>query len=365
MSAVSPIAYSGLRAIHLEVTSHCNLACPMCARNVAGGRVSPNLTPSHMSLDRFAEIFEPALLARLDELLLCGNYGDPAVAPDTLPILAHARAAAPRAELVVHTHGSARDPRWWAQLAELGVRCVFGIDGLEDTLAIYRRGARWEAVMANARAFIGAGGQAHWRFLVFQHNQHQVDAARALASEMGFQRFKVKATHRFYKGSYVPRGPDGRPDPTRAPRFPILDAAGVEVGALLPADAEGLVNPGFEVALAAGGGSGFRRLREGGAVACKALDPASVYVSADGLVFPCCWLGNIRAATVTAAHPVLRLAAETGGLEALRVPPRTLEEVVEGPFFARVAASWACPSVAEGRLATCANVCGGGRPLRG
>ena len=50
MSAVSPFAYSGLRAIHLEVTSHCNLACPMCARNVAGGRVSPNLTPSHMSL---------------------------------------------------------------------------------------------------------------------------------------------------------------------------------------------------------------------------------------------------------------------------------------------------------------------------
>ena len=119
------------------------------------------------------------------------------------------------------------------------------------------------------------------------------------------------------------------------------------------------------VTSSAGGGSGFRRLREGGAVACKALEPASVYVSADGLVFPCCWLGNIRAATVTAAHPVLRLAAETGGLEALRVPPRTLEEVVEGPFFARVAASWACPSVAEGRLATCANVCGGGRPLRG
>jgi hypothetical protein len=52
--------------------------------------------------------------------------------------------------------------------------------------------------MRNVDAFIAAGGNAEWDFLVFRHNEHQVDAARALALGMGFTLFNAKATSRFF-----------------------------------------------------------------------------------------------------------------------------------------------------------------------
>ena len=39
------------------------------------------------------------------------------------------------------------------------------------------------------RAFINAGGRARWDFLIFAHNEHQVDEAEALATKWGFKSF--------------------------------------------------------------------------------------------------------------------------------------------------------------------------------
>lgn len=50
--------------------------------------------------------------------------------------------------------------------------------------------------MRNAKAFIDAGGKACWAFLVFDHNKHQVMAARNLAKQMGFTYFQVKISSR-------------------------------------------------------------------------------------------------------------------------------------------------------------------------
>ena len=33
--------------------------------------------------------------------------------------------------------------------------------------------------------YIKAGGVARWEFLVFKHNQHQIEEARQLANELG------------------------------------------------------------------------------------------------------------------------------------------------------------------------------------
>jgi len=35
--------YEQLRIVHLELTHRCNAACPMCARNIHGGAVSPDM----------------------------------------------------------------------------------------------------------------------------------------------------------------------------------------------------------------------------------------------------------------------------------------------------------------------------------
>ena len=98
--------------------------------------------------------------------------------------------------------------------------------------------------MANAEAFIAAGGHAHWDMLVYKHNQHQVDACEQLARDMGFKWFRAKVSKRPF---------------TETLRFPT----------------------GWQpVELAQG------------PIHCHALDEQSTYIDAQGHVSPCCWLGS-------------------------------------------------------------------------
>ena len=101
----------------------------------------------------------------------------------------------------MNTNGSARTQDWWRDLAKtIGTDgyVIFSIDGLEDTNYLYRKNTVWEKIIDNAKAFIDAGGIAHWEYIVFEHNQHQIEEARRLSEQMGFQKFQVKTSSRFF-----------------------------------------------------------------------------------------------------------------------------------------------------------------------
>ena len=57
--------------------------------------------------------------------------------------------------------------------------------------------------MASAKALIEAGGTAEWQFIVFRHNEHQIQDAMNLAKTMGFKRFNIVKTTRFFGGTEV------------------------------------------------------------------------------------------------------------------------------------------------------------------
>ena len=69
--------------------------------------------------------------------------------------------------------------------------------GWLHTNHLYRQGVNWANVERSMDAFIGAGGRARWDFLIFEHNQHQVDEAETLAKRKGFEKFMKKKTGRF------------------------------------------------------------------------------------------------------------------------------------------------------------------------
>lgn len=347
--------YEEIEKIHLEVTSRCNARCPMCARNVFGGRTSPLLEPTELSAAAVKTIFEPSLLRRLRMLVICGNYGDPVAARDTVEILEHFRKHSETTTLVMHTNGSGRDPSWWRRLAELGVRVHFAIDGLEDTNPIYRRGTDWHTIMRSARAFIKAGGEARWEMIVFRHNEHQVDEARRKSRELGFTKLKLKRTNRFFKSSFVQRKLDGTPDLDVDPKFPILDQEGrIESYLEMPQRPEHR-NNGLEQIT-----TGFRALRDENPIHCQVAEERSVYVSADRLVLPCCYLANLYAPQVDPSEDQMhQLLTSLGGIEEIRAgPKKNLRDIVEGPVFRAIEERWHRPSEREGRLKTCARVCG-------
>ena len=196
--------YEDITTVHLEMTEACNASCPMCARNLNGGEVNPLLHGAELTIADIERIFPIEFLQQLKRIYMCGNYGDPAVAADTLEAFAYFRQHNAKLNLSMHTNGSMKKPEWWAELAEVigsNGYVIFGLDGLEDTNHLYRQGTVWKKIMENAEAFIKAGGRARWDYIVFAHNEHQVEQARELSERMGFEKFNVKKSNRFFSNT--------------------------------------------------------------------------------------------------------------------------------------------------------------------
>ncbi len=207
--------FSTLDELHVEITNRCNAACPMCSRNVFGGKQSEHLQINDWSKEDGHRVFSDKKL-QLRNILFCGTHGDPASAKDCLEIAEIAKSNT-KATIEFYSNGSIRKKQWWYDLgsllstkknddyyrkSDLG---VFSVDGLADTNHLYRRHTKFQKIMENAEAFIKGGGRARWDFLVFKHNEHQVEEAEKLAKKMGFSQFRVRKTSRF---AYSPDGPD-------------------------------------------------------------------------------------------------------------------------------------------------------------
>jgi MoaA/NifB/PqqE/SkfB family radical SAM enzyme len=188
----------------LEITTYCNAACPQCPRNQNGSGINPYLDLEHLPRSVIGTAFTTELCQRLRQVFFCGSYGDPIMHPDFLDILEDFRKKSPTLWLYVHTNGGAHNEQYWAKMASIiGAygQVDFNIDGLEDTNHLYRRNTTFEKIKNNAVAFISAGGKAVWNFIVFEHNQHQVQQAKLMSQALGFKDFKYRATGRFLNHS--------------------------------------------------------------------------------------------------------------------------------------------------------------------
>lgn len=369
-NAVSPQNYElvpdKLRSVHLELTTKCNARCPMCPRT-GQGRTRADLALVELSRQDIQTILPPSVLSSLYHIDLCGGFGDPLVATDFDDILDYLRHGNPHLEVAIFTNGSLRAASWWSELpARIGpqAKVIFGIDGLADTHSLYRVDTSFEKVIENARRFIAAGGQAQWDFLVFRHNQHQVEAARQMARELGFIVFSPKVSGRFYKRYYeetadfeAGHGYDS---------FPVYDRTGQYERELeLPNDpsyrnatlekmkAEVLAHGSLIPAL------------DAACISCRAISDRSCFVSAEGTVFPCCWTygaskyGTVFGMTQEENLQVARLVEQHGGTAAINAKLRPIAAILDGPFFRALEQTWHATSIRAGKTKVCARMCGG------
>jgi len=270
-----------IQEYQLEITTYCNAACPQCPRNIQGGRVNPYLPLVHLDRTVIDAAFTVDHCQNLKQIFFCGSYGDPIMHPEFLDILQDFRNKNPTLWLYIHTNGGVHDVNYWEEIATImnGYGQIdFGFDGLEDTLHLYRRNVKYETAMRNARAFIKAGGRAQWNYIVFKHNEHQIDKAKKLSEEYKFFNFLPRRTGRFY--DHV--------NECEYPNWPVLDKNNKQEYILEATTLEEYANPSVKKieVVKKMNGSFFNYLRQT-PIKCDALLGNKVVISAEGLVLPC------------------------------------------------------------------------------
>ena len=197
------IAPEQINYIEFNITNRCNAGCPGCARTqMLEWQHSGDTNQLHLTS------ISPALFETIAQGLgshagnitasFCGTTGD-AVSHANIEQIIDIGLQYYK-DVFIETNGGARTPEFYRRLAHKNNFTIrFSIDGLADTNALYRINTDFDRIMANAQAFIDAGGQAEWKYIIFDHNQHQVEQARELSKKMGFTQFSTVVSNRFSK----------------------------------------------------------------------------------------------------------------------------------------------------------------------
>ena len=302
----------------------------MCARFDTSQNLIKSVTNnSHTTLDDIQNKIGPKVIKNLKTFRSCGNVGDGTMNPECAEIYRYVRRLNKETFVSINTNGGARNPDFFRQLADIGVTVVFSIDGLEDTNHLYRRNVQWKKLMENVKAFIKSGGRATWDYLIFKHNQHQVDDAQKMASELGFIGFNKKTTARWddfdKEGNWMQRD-------------------SIEV------DGYKLEKPKQEILHDKQLVNFLKEQSKEKKVACRSFLDSNVeiFLHANGDVSPCCWLGDLH------LHESKNIIDDYG---TVNIHHSSLEEILESKYFMEI---WKGIQGKEQayRLQTCQQVCG-------
>jgi MoaA/NifB/PqqE/SkfB family radical SAM enzyme len=358
--------YNNIDEYQLEITSYCNAACPQCPRNHNGYGTNELMPLIHLPRDVIDQAFTPELCNRLRQIFFCGSYGDPIMHPDFLDILRDFRKKNPTLWLYFHTNGGAHTADFWKEIAHIikGYGQIdFGIDGLEDTLHLYRKNVKYHRVIENAQAFIQAGGRAQWNFIVFKHNEHQVEAAQEIGKTLGFFNVLIRKTGRFFNHNTVEemlswpvKDRTGKLEYTLEP--PVNEKYRNQSMLFLPNLKQEYIN--------------IQDYFDTTEIKCDSLLGKKVVINAEGLVLPCNFFnhnlydqrfydrsalpGSNDLSFVNGNNQV-RQFLEKFGLEDLNIKNRSLIDIFSNTVWHELVESWN-KTLSQGRLFECAMTCG-------
>jgi MoaA/NifB/PqqE/SkfB family radical SAM enzyme len=341
-----------IKTIHMEVTQACQASCSMCDRNQNGGALNPHINLDELTLEDCQKIFPIKLVQQLKKLHMCGNLGDPIIARDTLEIFKYFRQHNPTMWLSMNTNAGARDHSWWTEIAHtmgnLG-HVVFSVDGLEDTNHLYRQGVKWSIVENSMRSFIAAGGRARWEFLIFDYNQHQIEAAEKFSQDLGFEKFIPKKSGRFVTQVLAHKV-----------QHQAVNRKG-EKTVLLKRPDEKFQNPAFKALDTVVEKYGdIETYYDKAEIVCKVKDDGNLFITAEGLALPCCWTAGRMYKWFNKdpkTEQIWRFIERAGGKAALDAR-NGLDKVFDTGIFDMIEQSWTIESCSSGKLKVCSMKCG-------
>lgn len=171
---------------HIELTSRCNLTCLKCPRTF---RLADN---SFIKQDLDFEIFKLIVDdPKKRKFTLCGNTGDPIYYPKFIEAIHYIKNSGKSFNL--NTNGSGKTLEWhkkWIEVSDSRDLVTISIDGLEDTSPIYRVGQNtsesFELLEYLGKRYFADNNKTKvkWDYIIFKHNQHQLEEAKKRADEI-------------------------------------------------------------------------------------------------------------------------------------------------------------------------------------
>jgi MoaA/NifB/PqqE/SkfB family radical SAM enzyme len=373
------IRSNDVKSVHIELSSYCNAACPNCPRNFYGGNLREGVVPSTMSYDDFVNIFPIEWWKGKNKVLFCGNYGDPIMSIHLVDIIEYIKKCNSDIEIKINTNGGIQTAKWWKRLGKLSntlgnIIVTFSIDGLEDTNHIYRQNVKWNKLKENFQSYIETGGNAKWDFLVFKHNQHQIDEAKELSNKWGFTDFIVKRPIGFNDNNNI--GNDSvMPvmDKNNNLSYYIYESDNYKMR-INDSHTEQVVdentNSGTrKILLESSGGVTIQELYESlieensGSlkksikhdIDCFTINTSEIYVSSEGNVYPCCWTGLSSQNVGYGMEHSMRKWIEERGYD-INAKNSSINAIVDSGFFEEIKRTWSKPENL-GRLQVCSTIC--------
>jgi len=190
--------------VMIEPTDICNLKCPLCP----SGNGTLSRKKGFMDFELFRKVIDEIHTKSM--MLLLWNQGEPFLNNDFIKMTRYASEKG--LYVLVSTNGNINiNPK---DIATSGIdTLIFSIDGItQESYAQYRVGGNLSVVLKNMKEIIDAKDKyplIEWQFLVFKHNENQIDSVKEKAKELGVDMLKFK-TAQIYTANdikFLPRNP--------------------------------------------------------------------------------------------------------------------------------------------------------------
>lgn len=184
--------------LQIEPANRCNLKCALC--------------PVTKGMDRPSGVMEAELFRRIiDEtgdylfLILLWDWGEPFINPDIYEMISYAKDK--RIQIITSSNGHFfADPEQAEKVVRSGLdTLIFAVDGItQETYERYRCNGKLETVFQGIRNVVEKkrilGSQTpliNLRFIVMEHNEHEIIEAKKLAQSLGVDVFTLRTMHSF------------------------------------------------------------------------------------------------------------------------------------------------------------------------
>jgi MoaA/NifB/PqqE/SkfB family radical SAM enzyme len=338
-----------IEELHVEVTNKCNAACPMCDRNIHGGPDRPSRGLNDWNLEDIEKVFTG--LPNLRFVYFCGTHGEPLASKHIFEAIHAAKTAG--AQIEMFTNGSLKTIDWWHKLVSIldkKDRITFGVDGIE-TNHLYRQNTDINRILERMQICCDALVRTRWDFLVFKHNEHEMETCKQKAQEMGVQNFRFRRTARFDRYDPFPVLNNDFEvthylEPPENPewRHPSSDQLKSIAEDLKLVGARNIEQTDFEWE--------DRPLPNSWKINCLYQEAKKIYVNNRLEVFPCCYISDEWETYKTLATGQLKYP-----IGELSLRNKTWQEILNHKYFAKeLVDSWQKQNVPPRCIRTCSVV---------